>query len=134
MLRVRCKRIRLGSSKFLITTTHQRRATNEFRYYFSSLTPVRGARIAQCVRQHWEIDIGLNWTPVYELPRGQVPHSPSPAQENFTWLRRTALSSLKQYQGRLKLQGGKYPPSIRRHSKSAGWDNQLLANLLLGTT
>jgi hypothetical protein len=55
-------------------------------------------------------------------------------QENFAWLRRTALSLLKQYQQRLKLQGDKYPPSIRCLRKSAGWDDQLLANVLLGTT
>lgn len=56
------------------------------------------------------------------------------AQENFAWLRRTALSLLKQYQNRLKQQGDRYPPSLRGLRKSAGWDNQLAAKLLLQTT
>lgn len=116
------------------TITHQGRATNEVRYYLSSLPPVRGARIAQCVREHWGIENGLHWTLDMSFREDESRIRHRRAQENFAWLRRTALSLLKQYQGRLRLQGEKYPPSIRCLRKSAGWDDQLLANLLLGTT
>ncbi len=116
------------------TITHQGRETNEVRYYLSSLPPVRGARIAECVRQHWGIENGLHWTLDMSFREDESRIRHRRAQENFAWLRRTALSLLKQYQQRLKLQGEKYPPSIRCLRKSAGWDDQLLANLLLGTT
>ena len=116
------------------TITHQDRETNEVRYYLSSLPPVRGARIAECVRQHWGIENGLHWTLDMSFREDESRIRHRRAQENFAWLRRTALSLLKQYQARLKLQGEKYPPSIRCLRKSAGWDDQLLANLLLGTT
>jgi predicted transposase YbfD/YdcC len=116
------------------TTTQQGRETNEVRYYLSSLRPVRGTRIATCVRQHWGIENGLHWTLDMSFREDESRIRHRRAQENFAWLRRTALSLLKQYQGRLKHQGEKNPPSIRSLRKSAGWDDQLLANLLLGTT
>lgn len=116
------------------TITHHGRETNEVRYYLSSLPPVRGARIAQCVRQHWGIENGLHWTLDMSFREDESRIRHRRAQENFAWLRRTALSLLKQYQDRLKLQGEKYPPSIRCLRKSAGWDDQLLANLLMRTT
>jgi len=118
----------------ITTITHQGRETNEVRYYLSSLPPVRGARIAECVRQHWGIENGLHWTLDMSFREDESRIRHRRAQENFAWLRRTALSLLKHYQQRLKLQGEKYPPSIRCLRKSAGWDDQLLANLLLGTT
>jgi predicted transposase YbfD/YdcC len=124
----------------ITTITHQGRETNvgretnEVRYYLSSLPPVRGARIAQCVRQHWGIENGLHWTLDMSFREDESRIRHRRAQENFAWLRRTALSLLKQYQTRLKSQGEKDPPSIRGLRKSAGWDNQLLANILLGTT
>ena len=116
------------------TITQQGRQTNEVRYYLSSLPPVRGARIATCVRQHWGIENGLHWTLDMSFREDESRIRHRRAQENFAWLRRTALSLLKQYQQRLKHQGEKDPPSIRCLRKSAGWDDQLLANLLLGTT
>jgi predicted transposase YbfD/YdcC len=116
------------------TTTQHDRETNEVRYYLSSLKPVRGDRIATCVRQHWGIENGLHWTLDMSFREDESRIRHRHAQENFAWLRRTALSLLKQYQGRLKHHGEKNPPSIRCLRKSAGWDDQLLANLLLGTT
>jgi predicted transposase YbfD/YdcC len=116
------------------TITHHGRDTNEVRYYLSSLKPVRGARIATCVRQHWGIENGLHWTLDMSFREDESRIRHRRAQENFAWLRRTALSLLKQYQQRLNHQGEKYPPSIRGLRKSAGWDDQLLANILLGTT
>lgn len=118
----------------ITTIKHPNRETNEVRYYLSSLSPVRGARIAQCVRQHWGIENGLHWTLDMSFREDESRIRHRRAQENFAWLRRTALSLLKQYQDRLKQQGEKYPPSIRGLRKSAGWDNQLAANLLLKTT
>jgi predicted transposase YbfD/YdcC len=118
----------------ITTITHQGCETNEVRYYLSSLPPVRGARLAECVRQHWGIENGLHWTLDMSFREDESRIRHRRAQENFAWLRRTALSLLKQYQQRLKLQGEKYPPSIRCLRKSAGWDDQLLASLLLGTT
>lgn len=118
----------------ITTITHPNRETNEVRYYLSSLPPVRGARIAECVRQHWGIENGLHWTLDMSFREDESRIRHRRAQENFAWLRRTALSLLKQHQQQLKLQGEKYPPSIRCLRKSAGWDDQLLANLLLGTT
>lgn len=116
------------------TITRPGHETNEVRYYLSSLKPVRGARIATCVRQHWGIENGLHWTLDMSFREDESRIRQRRAQENFAWLRRTALSLLKQYQQRLKHQGEKYPPSIRCLRKSAGWDDQLLANALLGTT
>jgi predicted transposase YbfD/YdcC len=116
------------------TTTQPGRETNEVRYYLSSLKPERGARIAACVRQHWGIENGLHWTLDMSFREDESRIRHRRAQENFAWLRRTALSLLKQYQARLKHQGEKHPPSIRTLRKSAGWDDQLLTNLLLGTT
>jgi predicted transposase YbfD/YdcC len=116
------------------TITRPGHETNEVRYYLSSLKPVRGARIATCVRQHWGIENGLHWTLDMSFREDESRIRHRRAQENFAWLRRTALCLLKQYQQRLKHQGEKYPPSIRCLRKSAGWDDQLLANALLGTT
>jgi predicted transposase YbfD/YdcC len=116
------------------TITHHGRETTEVRYYLSSLKPVRGTRIATCVRQHWGIENGLHWTLDMSFREDESRIRHRRAQENFAWLRRTALSLLKQYQQRLQHQGEKYPPSIRCLRKSAGWDDQLIANLLLGTT
>jgi hypothetical protein len=94
----------------------------------------RGARIAECVRQHWEIENCLHWTLGMGFREGESRIRPRHAQKNFAWLRRSALSMLKQYQVRLKQQGEKYPPSVRGLRKSAGWDNQLVAKLLLKRT
>jgi predicted transposase YbfD/YdcC len=121
-------------AQVITTITHQDRETNEVRYYLSSLLPVRGARIAQCVRQHWGIENGLHWTLDMSFREDESRIRHRRAQENFAWLRRTALSLLKQYQNRLKFQGEKDPPSIRGLRKSAGWDDQLLVKLFLRTT
>ena len=96
----------------------------ELRYYILSTYP-SGRRFAEAVRSHWGIENHLHWqldvTFQEDLCRLRQGH----ADANFSILRRTALSLLKN-ETTLKV-------GIKNKRLTAAWDEEYLEKVLLGT-
>jgi predicted transposase YbfD/YdcC len=97
---------------------------NETRYYILSKY-VSGSRFAEAVRSHWSIENRLHWqldvTFHEDLCRLRKGH----ADVNFSTLRRTSLSLLKN-ESTLKV-------GIKNKRLTAGWDEDYLEKVLFGT-
>jgi predicted transposase YbfD/YdcC len=100
-------------------------ATYERRYYISSRKASARAFL-DAVRGHWGIENSLHWVldVCFDEDRSRLRSDHGP--ENLAWLRRLAVSILKQ------ADGGK--GSIRRKRLTAGWDNAFLERALLDFT
>ena len=100
------------------------RETSEVRYYISSL-PVGVKCFARAVRSHWAIENSCHWsldvTFGEDLSRIRKGH----ADANFSILRRTALSLLKNNHD-LKV-------GIKNKRLAAGWDDSYLEQVLFGS-
>jgi predicted transposase YbfD/YdcC len=98
--------------------------TGEARFFISSLRPEVKA-FARAVRGHWGIENGLHW--VLDVAFGEdasrvrKDHAP----ENLAWLRRVAVSLLR---------NEPTEASIKVKRKMAGWDNEYLLSILLGSS
>jgi predicted transposase YbfD/YdcC len=92
--------------------------------YFISSLPARVRTIAKHVRNHWGIENRLHWTldVTFSEDRSRIRKGDGP--EIASTLRRLALSILQQ-DTTLK-------ESLRGKRLMAGWDEQVLARLLLG--
>jgi predicted transposase YbfD/YdcC len=94
------------------------------RYYISSLPATPAKAIAKAARCHWGIENGLHWAMDVafgeDTNRAREAHS----QANLGFLRRTALSLLKNADG---LDG-----SVNCKRKQAGWNETILENVLFG--
>jgi predicted transposase YbfD/YdcC len=99
-------------------------ANGETRFFISSL-PAEVKAFARAVRGHWGIENGLHW--VLDVAFGEdasrvrKDHGP----ENLAWLRRVALSLLRNEPG---------ADSVKCKRKMAGWDNDYLLQVLLGNS
>jgi predicted transposase YbfD/YdcC len=98
--------------------------TSEVRYFMGSRR-MSAKRYGAVLRDHWRIENCLHWqldlTFDEDASRVQQRH----AAENFAWLRRMALSLLKQNPSKM---------SVRRKRKAAAWDPNFLEEIVRGDT
>jgi predicted transposase YbfD/YdcC len=95
----------------------------EVRYYILSRY-LSGRRFAEAVRTHWAIENRLHWQLDVTFQEDQCRIRKGHADANFSSLRRTALSLLKN-ETTLKV-------GIKNKRLTAGWDDAYLAKVLLG--
>jgi len=103
-------------------TTKGGRETGEFRYYILSRY-LPGGRFAEAVRGHWSIENRLHWQLDVTFQEDQCRVRKGHADANFSILRRTALSLLKQ-EHTLKV-------GIKNKRLAAAWDETYLEKVLL---
>lgn len=94
--------------------------TGDVRYYISSL-PTSVRRFAKAVRGHWGIENTLHWCLDVTFREDESRLRDRNAADNLAWLRRFALTLLKQ-------QNDKESIAMRR--RMAGWDIDYLATIL----
>ena len=90
------------------------------RYYLSSLEPVV-KRFANCVRSHWQIENTLHWCLDVTFNEDASRVRNRILAENMAWLKRFAISILKQVQNK---------NSIAMRRRMAGWNPNCLAEFL----
>jgi predicted transposase YbfD/YdcC len=95
----------------------------EVRYYILSKY-LSGRRFAEAVRSHWGIENSLHWQLDVTFQEDQCRIRKGHADENFSILRRTALSLLK---NELSLKVG-----IKNKRLVAAWDEEYLLKVILG--
>jgi predicted transposase YbfD/YdcC len=80
----------------LIERTRETREerTTERHYYLSSLPP-NARRIAEAVREHWQVENGLHWTLDVQMDEDACPIHDEQGAQNFGALRRLSLMLLK---------------------------------------
>ena len=116
--------IGLNSIGQVITTvTKDGQSTIGLRYYINSI-PARVKRFAQAVRHHWTIENSLHWVLDVTFGEDRSRIHKDHGQDNMAALRRLATSILK----RDTSQG-----SVRRKRKRAGWNDDVLLNMLAAT-
>ena len=96
---------------------------NDVRYYILSKY-VAARRFAEAVRGHWGIENRLHWQLDVTFQEDQCRLRKGHADANFSILRRTALSMLKN-ETTLKV-------GIKNKRLAAGWDESYLEKVLLG--
>lgn len=96
---------------------------NEVRYYILSQY-LSGRRFAEAVRSHWSIENRLHWQLDVTFAEDQSRIRKGHADANFSILRRTALSLLKN-ESTLKV-------GIKNKRLNAGWDDNYLEKVLRG--
>jgi predicted transposase YbfD/YdcC len=96
---------------------------NEIRYYILSKF-LSGRRFAEAVRGHWGIENRLHWQLDVTFREDQCRIRKGHADANFSILRRTALSMLKN-ESSLKV-------GIKNKRLTAGWDEAYLEKVLVG--
>jgi len=97
--------------------------SDEVRYYILS-KKLSGRKFAEAVRGHWSIENRLHWQLDVTFGEDQSRIRKGHADANFSILRRTALSLLKN--NRTSKVG------IKNKRLSAGWDDDYLAQVLFG--
>jgi predicted transposase YbfD/YdcC len=110
--------------KSIVSVSRQRLVdgveSDDICYYISSSG--RGVkRLAESVRCHWGIENGCHWVLDVVFGEDGCRSREGHAAENFAWIRRMALSLLKQDKGK---------GSIKGKRQRAGWDNSFLEHLL----
>jgi predicted transposase YbfD/YdcC len=107
---VRVKRVRVVDGK----------RSEETAYYVSS-SRARIKRLAEGIRRHWGIENRCHWSLDVlfgeDRCRTQVGH----AAENLAWVRRVALSLLRQHPDK---------DTLKAKQRRAGWDNAFLGELM----
>jgi len=98
--------------------------TVEHRYYLSSLSR-QGRRFARCVRNHWSIENNLHWVLDMTFREDESRVRERRLADNLGWLRRLALTLLKQHPGK---------DSIAMKRRLAGWSADFLMQVLTGKT
>jgi predicted transposase YbfD/YdcC len=98
--------------------------SSEVRLYILSKF-VSGGRFAEAVRGHWSIENRLHWQLDVTFQEDQCRLRQGHADVNFSILRRTALSLLKN-ETTLKV-------GIKNKRLNAGWDEDYLAKVVFGT-
>jgi predicted transposase YbfD/YdcC len=100
--------------------------TVEVRYFISSLKP-NAQRLAKAVRSHWTIENGQHWVLDVVFQEDQCRARLDNAAENLALLRRLAMN--------LMAKEGTKHASLRVKGRTAGWDDDLMAQILTaGTT
>jgi len=104
-------------------TTRDGKRSREERYYILS-RKLSGRRFAAAVRSHWAIENRLHWQLDVTFQEDQCRIRRGHADANFSILRRTALSLLKNNHA-LKV-------GVKNKRLAAGWDDEYLAQVLFG--
>lgn len=94
--------------------------TCQVRHFISSLR-MGVRRFAKSVRGHWRIENTLHWCLDVTFREDQSRLRDRLAADNLAWLRRFALSLLKQMQDKV---------SVAMRRRMAGWNNDYLAQVL----
>jgi predicted transposase YbfD/YdcC len=105
-------------------TTRDGRVVSEVRYYILS-RKLSGKAFAAAVRSHWAIENSCHWSLDVTFGEDQSRIRKGHADANFSILRRTALSLLKNNQD-LKV-------GIKNKRLVAGWDDSYLEQVLFGS-
>jgi predicted transposase YbfD/YdcC len=98
--------------------------TIEHRYYISSL-PRHGRQFANCVRGHWSIENKLHWVLDMTFREDESRVRERRLADNLGWLRRLALTLLKQHPGK---------QSIAMKRRQTGWSVDFLMQVLMSKT
>lgn len=98
--------------------------SNEVRVYILS-KQLSGRKFAEAVRGHWSIENRLHWQLDVTFGEDQSRIRQGHADANFSILRRTALSLLKN--------NHTSKVGIKNKRLAAGWDDDYLAQVLFGT-
>jgi predicted transposase YbfD/YdcC len=104
-------------------TLRDGKQTSEVRHYILS-RKLTAKKFADAVRGHWSIENRLHWQLDVTFGEDQSRIRKGHADANFSILRRTALSLLKNNRAKI---------GIKNKRLAAGWDNDYLAQVLLGT-
>lgn len=94
--------------------------TSDVRYFISSLR-LGVKRFAEAVRGHWRIENTLHWCLDVTFREDQSRLRDRHAADNVAWLKRFAISLLKQHQDH---------ESIAMRRRMAGWNTDYLAQVL----
>jgi predicted transposase YbfD/YdcC len=107
-------------------TQREGKATDEVRYYISSL-PVEAdaGAFAHAVRSHWGVENGCHWTLDVTFREDESRIREKRLRENMAWLNRFCLSLLKQHPGR---------QSVAMKRRSCGWSDDFLMQVVIGST
>ena len=105
-------------------TTRRSGDSIDVRYYILSKY-VSGERFASAVREHWGIENSLHWQLDVTFGEDQSRIRKGHADENFSTLRRTALSLLK------KEKTAKC--GVKNKRLKSGWDEEYLAKVVFST-
>jgi len=105
-------------------TQRDGKRVGENRYYILSKF-VAASRFADAVRSHWSIENRLHWQLDVTFQEDQCRIRQGHADANFSILRRTALSLLKN-ETTLKV-------GIKNKRLTAGWDDSYLEKVLIGS-
>jgi len=89
--------------------------------YFIASRYLSGSRFAQSVRGHWGIENSLHWVLDVTFDEDQTRSRERHLADNLSWLRRFAISLLKQHPSK---------HSIKGKSEIAGWNNNFLLQVL----
>ena len=98
--------------------------TADVRYYISSLRR-HGKRFARLVRGHWGIENTLHWSLDMTFREDAIRVRARRLAENLAWLRRLALTLVKQHP---------YKQSLVMKRRMAGWSIDFLMQVLTGST
>ena len=102
------------------TSRQSSKETIDVRLFLSSL-PLGVRRFASAVRGHWGIENTLHWCLDVTFREDESRLRDRLAADNIAWLRRFAVSLLKQQRDK---------ESIAMRRRMAGWNNQYLAQVL----
>lgn len=89
--------------------------------YFITSRYLSGKRFAQSVRGHWAIENSLHWVFAVTFNEDQSRARERRLADNLSWLRRFAISLLKQHPSK---------DSIKGKSQVAGWNDDFLMQVL----
>ncbi len=103
-----------------ITENSDGTTSEDIRYFIVSRY-LSGKRFAQSVRGHWGIENSLHWVLDVTFNEDQSRTRERCLADNLSWLRRFAISLLKQHPSK---------HSIKGKSQIAGWSNDFLMQVL----
>jgi predicted transposase YbfD/YdcC len=103
-----------------VTENSDGTTSDDIRYFIVSRY-LSGKRFAQSVRGHWGIENSLHWVLDVTFNEDQSRTQDRRMADNLSWLRRFAISLLKQHPSK---------DSIKGKSQIAGWSNNFLMQVL----
>jgi len=103
-----------------ITENNDGTTSDDVRYFIASRY-LSGRRFAQSARGHWGIENSLHWVLDVTFNEDQSRARERSLADNLSWLRRFAISLLKQHPSK---------DSIKGKSQIAGWSNDFLMQVL----
>lgn len=108
----------------MLTCVRNGKETTEMRYFISSL-PMGVKRFARAIRSHWSIENSCHWILDMTYREDESRIRQTHERENFAWLNRFTLSLFKQH---------KNQKSVAMNRRRCGWDENVLLEILTGTT